>query len=90
MKIIKYNYCTNVNYGTDDAPKWEEIITPKSMQWNKENEAIARGEAKDGKIEIVDDGLPDPEEIPDRLDQVEAQIAYTAMMTGTLMNGGAV
>lgn len=90
MKIIKYNISVDVNNGTIYDPKWEEILSPVEMQWNKENEAIARAEAKDGKIEIVDDGLPDPVGAPDRLDQVEAQIAYTAMMTGTLMNGGTI
>ncbi len=31
--------------------------------------------------------LPVPEEAPSQLDQIEAQVAYTAMMTDTLLEG---
>lgn len=88
MKIIKYNIATAVSNGLTHDIGFNEILTPVEMPWNKENEDAARAEAKDGLIEIVDNWLPDPEEVPDRLDQVEAQIVYTAMMTGTLIDGG--
>ena len=32
--------------------------------------------------------LHSPAPAPDRLEQIDAQVTYTAMMTGTLMDGG--
>ena len=86
MKIIKYNLVTRVNLGSDENPQWEEVLNEVSMPWNEANETIAKAEAKDGKYTIEDDGTPAP--APDRLDQIDAQVTYTAMMTGTLMDGG--
>lgn len=66
-KIIKYNLCTRVNHGTEEEPKWEEILSPVSMGWNEANEAIAKAEAHNGAYIIEDDGVeeiaePTPEE----------------------------
>ena len=86
-KIIKYQFLTaEVNRGTDGSSKIERIYSEKTIAWSAENEAIAKAEAKDGKYTIEDDGTPAP--APDRLDQIDAQATYTAMMTGTLMDGG--
>ena len=41
--------------------------------------------AYNGKYEIFDDGQPDPAVTPSQLDVIEAQVAYTAMMTDTLL-----
>ena len=79
MKIIKYNLCT-------ELPDGSEVLNGVEMPWSEANEAIAKAEAKDGKYTIEDDGTPAP--APDRLDQIDAQATYTAMMTGTLMDGG--
>lgn len=43
--------------------------------------------AYNGEYTIEDDGEPDPAEIPSQLDRIEAQIAYTAIMTDTLLEG---
>ena len=58
--------------------------TPVVMGWNETNEEIAKREADNGEYSIVDDGM---EEVikPTPLDRIEAQIAYTAMMTNTLL-----
>lgn len=85
MKVLKYNFCTRVNLGTEEAPRWEEILSPVEMGWNEANEEIARKEAHNGEYTIVDNGEPEPEENPSQLDTLEAQVAYTAMMTGTLL-----
>lgn len=85
MKIIKYTLCTLVNHGTEESPVWKEILTPVSMDWNEVNEEIAEREAYNGEYIIEDDGQPDPSETPTRLDVMEAQLAYTAMMTDTLL-----
>lgn len=79
MKIIKYDLATIL-------PDGSEVLNGVEMPWSAENEAIAKAEAKDGKYTIEDDGTPAP--APDRLEQIDAQVTYTAMMTGTLMDGG--
>ena len=61
MKILKYNLCTKVNYGTEEEPKIEEILTPVTMGWNEINEETAKKEAYKGEYTIEDDGKPDPE-----------------------------
>ena len=86
MKIIKYNLVTRVNLGSDENPQWEEVLNEVSMPWNEANETIAKAEAHGGRYTVTDDGTPAP--APDRLDQIDAQVTYTAMMTGTLMDGG--
>lgn len=79
MKIIKYDLATIL-------PDGSEVLNGVEMPWSAENEAIAKAEAKDGLYTVEDDGTPAP--APDRLDQIDAQVTYTAMMTGTLMDGG--
>lgn len=84
MKILKYNLCTLVNHGTEEKPKFEEILSPVEMGWSEANEEIANREAYNGEYAIEDDGEP-VEEQPTQLDRVEAQVTYTAMMTDTLL-----
>lgn len=79
MKIIKYDLATIL-------PDGSEVLNGVEMPWSEANEAIAKAEAKDGKYTVTDDGTPAP--APDRLEQIDAQVTYTAMMTGTLMDGG--
>lgn len=85
MKIIKYKFGTRVNHGTLENPQWEEILSPVKMVWNEANEEIAKIEAYNGEYTIEDDGKPEPEVKPTQLDIIEAQVAYTAMMTDTLL-----
>jgi hypothetical protein len=85
MKILKYNLCTRVNYGTEEEPKIEEILSPVTMGWNEANEEIAKREAHNGEYTIEDDGQAEPVNAPSQLDAIEAQVAYTAMMTDTLL-----
>ena len=79
MRIIKYDLATIL-------PDGSEVLNGVEMPWSAENEAIAKAEAHNGDYTIEDDGTPAP--APDRLDQIDAQVTYTAMMTGTLMDGG--
>ena len=83
MKIIKYNLCTRVNRGTEKTPVWEPILSGVSMQWNAVNEQIAKQEAWEGRYSIEE--VPEEIPAPTRLDAMEAQLAYTAMMTNTLL-----
>lgn len=84
MKILKYNLCTKVNYGTEEEPKIEEILSLVTMGWNEANEETAKKEAHNGEYEIIDDGI---EEItqPTWQDRIEAQVTYNSMMLGTLI-----
>ena len=84
-KILKYNICTRVNHGTEEEPKIDEILSPVVMGWSEANEEIAKREAYNGEYTIEDDGQPDPTDTPSQLDVIEAQVAYTAMMTDTLL-----
>lgn len=83
MKIIKYQLCTEVNYGTEDKPNIEQSLAAVTLGWSEANEAIAAAEAYRGEYTIKDDG--EPELVPTQLDRIEAQTAYTALMTDTLL-----
>lgn len=85
MKIIKYQLCTEVNRGTEDEPNIEQVFSAVTLGWSEGNEKIAKAEAYNGDYEIIDDGEPEP--APSQLDRIEAQAAYTAMMTDTLLEG---
>lgn len=82
MKVIKYQLCTEVNHGTKDQPNIEQVFSAVTLGWSAANEAIAKAEAYNGEYTIEDDGKPEP--APTQLDRIEAQTAYTALMTDTL------
>lgn len=83
MKVIKYQLCTEVNRGTKDEPKIEQVFSAVTLGWSEANEKIAKAEAYNGEYTIKDDGEPEP--APTQIDRIEAQVAYTALMTDTLM-----
>ena len=85
MKIIKYQLCTEISRGTEEQPNIEQVFSEVSLGWSEANENIAKNEAYNGKYTIEDDGKPEP--APTQLDRIEAQTAYTAMMTDTLLEG---
>lgn len=67
MKIIKYQLCNRVNYGTEEEPKWEDVLYPVEIRCTADNleanEAIALKEAYNGEYTIEDDGQPEPDNI---------------------------
>lgn len=83
MKIIKYQLCTEVNRGTEQEPEIEQVFSAVTLGWSEANEKIAKAEAHNGEYTIEDDGEPEP--APTQIDRIEAQVAYTAMMTETLL-----
>ena len=83
MKVIKYQRCTEVNHGTEDEPKIEQVFSAVTLGWSEANEKIAKAEAYNGEYTIEDDGESEP--APTQIDRIEAQVAYTALMTDTLM-----
>ena len=86
MKYIKYQIMTKVNRGTEEEPNITQVahdcIIQCSDETFKSNYAIAQKEAY-GEITVED--IPDEPVAPTQLDQIEAQVAYTAMMTDTLL-----
>ena len=85
MKVIKYQLCTEINHGTKEQPKIEQVFSAVTLGWSEANEKIAKAEAYNGEYTIEDDGKPEP--APTQLDRIEAQTTYTAMMTDTLLEG---
>lgn len=85
MKVIKYQYVSaQINNGTEEQPNIELIFSNKTISWNEANEEIAKCEAYNGEYTIEDDGIEEIQS-PSQLDQIEAQITYTAMITNTLI-----
>lgn len=56
MKVIKYTLRTVVNHGSEEVPQWEEVCSAVELDWNEQNEEIAKREAADGIYRIEDDG----------------------------------
>lgn len=83
MKVIKYQLCTEVNHGTADEPDMEQVFSAVSLGWSEANEELAKKESYNGEYTIEDDGRPEPAST--QIDRIEAQVAYTALMTDTLM-----
>ena len=64
MKIIKYKFLSaEINHGTEEEPKIEQIFLEKSMAYTEANEEIAKTEAWGGEYTIEDDGQPEPEAV---------------------------
>ena len=85
MKVIKYNLVNQTVHDKAGHALCEDMIFPVVMDWSEENEAIAQQEACGGEYIIEDDGRADTVKSPTKLDIIEAQIVYTAMMTDTLL-----
>ena len=73
MKKIKYNLCTRINHGTEEAPNIEEILSPVEMGWNEQNEAIAKREAHNGQYTVEEVPTSPAEEIA----ELKAKLAAT-------------
>lgn len=87
MKVLKYRLATEINFSTEDEPQIEQVFSNVEMGWNEANEEIAKAEAYNGEYTIEDDGVADDDTptMEDRMDAVEAQAFFTAMMTDTIM-----
>ena len=85
MKIIKYNLCTKVNRGSEEDPRYEDVLTPVMMSWSEDNVAIAEMEAHEGEYTIEDDGV---EEIyqPTESERLEALEAALLELMGVNLN----
>ena len=66
MKIIKYKFLSaEINHGTEEEPKIEQIFLEKSMAYTEANEETAKKEAWGGEYIIEDDGQPEAVETTD-------------------------
>ena len=86
MKWLKYKLRSVYLDGYDENGNAieREIFLEKMAPDNEDGWRIARSEAY-GDIVPFDDGEPEYVEEPTQLDLIEAQVAYTAMMTDTLL-----
>lgn len=55
MKIIKYQLCTEVNHGTENEPKIEQVFSAVRLGWSESNEQIAKTEAYNGQYTIEEE-----------------------------------
>ena len=55
MKVIKYQLCTEVNHGTEDEPKIEQVFSTITLKWSEDNEKIAKAEAYNGEYTIEEE-----------------------------------
>ena len=87
MKRITYQFMTEVNHGTKEQPDIRRIFNDAVIECGEDvyeaNLVIAQREAYNGEYTVED--IEDPVTEPTQLDQIEAQVVYTAMMTDTLL-----
>lgn len=80
MKIVKFVFATEVNYGSETEPDIKQLLTNASYPYSEENLAKVKTEAYNGEYEIVDDGQPEPE--PTELEKLRADLDFLSVMTG--------
>lgn len=85
MKLIKYQMLQTTIIDGAEQSQSEEYMSSVTVPYSAENEEAAKREAYKGEYEIFENGIPEPTEQPTQLDRLEAQLAYTAMMTDTLI-----
>ena len=57
MQKIKYMLCQKMNVGTEEDPKYEDILYGKKLPYSEANLELAKTEAYNGEYEIYDDGI---------------------------------
>ena len=72
-----------LNENGEEVPK--DFIGTAKLSYSEENKKKAKSRAYNGEYTIEDDGQPEPVAEPTQLDRIEAQVAYTAMITDTLL-----
>lgn len=82
MKFLKYRLMTEVNYGTEEQPDIQQILSAVTLGWSKANEELAKREAYNGEYTIEDDGEPEPE--PTEQEQLRADVDFLLAMGGVL------
>ena len=85
MKEIKYQVrgITKAYNPETHENESRECFVSVVVPWTEDNEEIARKTAHNGVYSVEDNGKMNT--APSQLDIIEAQVAYTAMMTDTLL-----
>jgi hypothetical protein len=87
MYLLKFTVMNEYNIGTPENPETVQEYHGATLEATEANYAeqmaFAKAEAYNGEITMED--IPDEDTPPTQLDMFEAQLAYTAMMTGTLL-----
>lgn len=71
-----------VNHGTEEKPKWEEVLSPVEMGWNEINEEVAKAEAYNGEYTIEDDGTEESTEPTQEERITELEEALDMLLNG--------
>ena len=59
MKIIKYRFVSaEINIGTEENPKIEQVFLEKAIHYTEANEEIAKAEAYNGEYTIEEVEVP--------------------------------
>ncbi len=84
MQVIRYNLIAKINTGTEGEPIWEESKGyAVTMGYSERNLEIAKAEAWQGEVEIVDDGEPEPEETVSDSERIaELEEALEMLLSG--------
>lgn len=86
MIIIKYNLCTKINHGTEEAPNWEEILYAKEIRCAEDalaaNEEIAKAEAIGGEYTVEDHGAEEPAQPTQEQRIAELEEALEMILSG--------
>lgn len=78
MQKIKYMLCQRVNIGTEEEPKYEEVLYGKKLPYSEANLELAKKESHNGEYEIYDDGEPAPAPVGQAVTWDELDAAYQA------------
>lgn len=62
MKKILYQLMTEINHGSEEEPRMEQVFSAVSLDWSEANEALAAREAYNGEYTVEDNGEPEPED----------------------------
>lgn len=88
MRQIRYQYQTEVDYGTADKPDIRQVLTPMSLPYSSENEALARKEAYLGEYTVED--VPGQMNQPTQLEQLRTDVDDLTLAVADLLGGGMV
>lgn len=84
MKIIKYQFATDVDYGTPDNPDIQQILTSASVPYSEKNLAFAKAASYNGEVDVLDDpDIQEPE--PTEIERLRADLDYISVMTGVAL-----
>lgn len=85
MKVIKYHILIEINLGTQDEPKIEQMLLTVRAKYSDRNMEIAKTEAYNCEITIEDDGQPEPG--PTEADQLRTDVAELKEALNMIITG---